>query len=167
MCDIPIDTTSAIPNEVFEAYHKEVMRRYGQSMILAWDGSRPVGFINFHPLNARFDILCTHVDTAENRKRFEDFQWPDTPCKTLRICCVDLACGYRRMGLGRKLAQTLIDWAPSWGYQRLHTGANETAWWIPCREFWEKLGFLVIEVIEFDEPREDGEVRTFVMERDL
>jgi GNAT superfamily N-acetyltransferase len=166
-CDGPIDPNKAIPNQVFEAYHREAMRRYGQSAILAWHDDKVVGFINFHPLNASFDILCPQVDTPENKEKYQNIEWPDKASDTLRILCVDLAPSYRRMGLGTMLAETLIEWAPSWGFKKLHVGANENAWWIPCKPFWQRLGFVVVEVIEFDEPRPDGEIRVFVMERSL
>jgi len=165
--DRPIDPKTAVPNHVFQAFHREAMRRYGQSMILAWHDESVVGFINFHPLNASFDVLCPHDDSPDNRKRFAEFEWPDGPSPTLRILCVDVSPGFRRAGLGTRLAQTLIEWAPAWGFSRLHVGANENSWWIPCKPFWDKLGFEVVETIEFDEPNPVGDTRAFVMERDV
>lgn len=165
--DCAIDPKTAIPNLVFEEYHREAMWRYGQSALLAWHDEKIVGFVNFHPLNASFDILCPHEDTPENRKRFEEFKWPEEPSRALRIVCVDVAPGFRRNGLGTKLVEALIEWAPDWGFKRLHVGANENAWWMPCKPFWEKLEFEVVQVIEFEQPRPDGETRVFVMERDV
>ncbi len=69
--DCAIDTRTATPNPVFEMYHREVMRRYGQSAILGWHDGKVVGFINFHPFTANFDILCPQDDTPENRKKNE------------------------------------------------------------------------------------------------
>lgn len=161
VCEGSIDPDTA------KTYHREAKRRHGQSEILAWHKGKVVGFINFHPVNAYFDILCPQVDTAENGGKFQDLRWPNRPSDKLRILCVCLAPGYRRMGLGTKLAEALIEWAPSWGFESLHVGANEKAWWQPCKPFWERLGFEVVEVIESDQPRPDGETRVFVMERDL
>ena len=48
-----------------------------------------------------------------------------------------------------------------------YVGANENAWWTPCKLFWGKLGFKVVNVIEFEQPRADGETRVFIMERGL
>ena len=165
--DGAIDPRTAVPNRVFEDYHREAMRRYGQSALLAWHEGGVVGFVNFHPLNAAFDRLCPHVDTPEQRERLARFAWPEKAAETLRILCVNAAPGFRRCGLGTEMVKALIRWAPDWGYRRLHVGANENAWWTPCRPFWEKLGFAVVETVEFDEPREDGERRIFVMERDV
>ena len=69
--------------------------------------------------------------------------------------------------MGTRLAEALIRWAPDWGFTRLHVGANENAWWIPCKPFWDKVGFEVVETIEFDKPRPDGDTKVFVMERDV
>ncbi len=122
--DCPIDPKKAVPNHVFQAFHREAMRRYGQSMILAWHDDSAIGFINFHPLNASFDVLCPHDDSLDNKKRFDEFEWPDEASRSLRILCVDLSPGFRRIGLGTRLAETLIRWAPAWGFSRLHVGAN-------------------------------------------
>ncbi len=165
--DCVIDPKTATPNPVFEGYHAEVMHRYGQSAILAWYDDTVVGFINFHPVNAAFDDLCPQRNTPELREKLRKFQWPEKADEKLRILCVDVAPGYRRTGLGTKLAETLIQWSPDWGFKRLHVGANENAWWIPCKPFWEKLGFEVVEVIEFDRPRSDGDTKVFVMEREV
>lgn len=162
-----VSPAAATPNPVFEAYHREARRRYGQSVILAWHGDRVVGFINFHPLNAAFDVLCPHDDSPANGERLAAFGWPDEPSSTLRILCVSLAPGYRRLGLGTRLAKALICWAPDWGYRRLHVGANERAWWNPCRPFWEQLGFEVVKTIFLDEPNAVGDTRVFVMEREV
>lgn len=151
--DGPIDPKTATPNPVFEEYHREAMRRYEQSTILAWHDGKVVGFVNFHPVNASFDNLCPHTDTPEIRKELQNFRWPEKPDEKLRIVCVDIASGFRRTGLGTKLVEALIQWAPDWGYKRLRVGANENAWWIPCKPFWEKLKFEVVETIEFDQPR--------------
>ena len=165
--DCPIDPKTAKPNHVFQAFHREAMRRYGQSMILAWHEELVVGFINFHPLNASFDVLCPHDDSTDNRKRFDEFGWPEHASATLRIVCVDLSSGFRRTGLGTRLVEVLIQWAPAWGFSRLHVGANEKSWWIPCRPFWDRLGFEVVKTIEFDEPNPAGDTKVFVMERDV
>ena len=165
--DCAIDPETATPNPIFEEYHREAMRRYGQSIILAWHDEKVVGFANFLPINAYFEGLCPHVDTPDLRKQLQEFQWSDKADDKLRILCVDVSPGFRRKGLGTTLVRTLIQWAPDWGFKRVHVGANEKAWWIPCRPFWEKLDFQVMETIEFDEPRPDGETRVFVMERDL
>ena len=74
--DGAIDPRTAVPNRVFEDYHREAMRRYGQSALLAWHEGGVVGFVNFHPLNAAFDRLCPHVDTPEQRERLARFAWP-------------------------------------------------------------------------------------------
>lgn len=165
--DCSIAPKTAIPNFVFESFHREAMRRYGQSIILAWNSDQVVGFVNFYPLNGSFDVFCPHDDPIEGHKRLEQFQWAEKPSPTLRIVCVDVAPGFRRMGLGTKLVEALIRWAPSWGFQKLHVRANEKNWWTPCKPFWDKLGFDVVETIEFDQPMADGEVRIYVMEREL
>jgi len=165
--DCVIDPITATPNPVFEQYHREAMCRYGQSAILAWHGEKVVGFVNFHPINAAFDGLCPHEDTPELRRKLQEFKWPEKPGEKLRILCVDTAPGFRRTGLGTRMIEALIQWAPDWGFKRLHVGANEKAWWTPCKPFWEKLGFVVMETIEFEQPRPDGEMRVFVMEKKL
>lgn len=151
----------------FEEYHREAMCRYGQSVILAWHDEKVVGFVNFHPINAAFDGLCAQGDTPELRRKLREFKWPKEADEKLRILCVNVAPGFRRAGLGTKMVEVLIQWAPNWGFKRLHVGANEKAWWIPCKPFWEKLEFEVVETVEFDQPRSDGETRVFEMEKEL
>lgn len=143
------------------------MRRYGQSAILAWHEGKVVGFINFHPVNASINGLCPQTDTPDMDRQVRDFTWPEKADQKLRILCVDAAPGFQRIGIGTKLVESLIVWAPDWGFNRLHVGANEKAWWIPCRPFWERLGFEIVKTIEFPQPRPDGDERVFVMERNV
>ena len=42
--DGTIDPKTATPTPVFEEYHRQAMRRYGQSVILAWHDDKVVGF---------------------------------------------------------------------------------------------------------------------------
>jgi len=79
-----IDPATAVPDRVFESYHREAMRRYGQSAVLAWHGGLVVGFVNFHPVNARFDNLCPGRDPAVVETEMARFRWPDEPSPTLR-----------------------------------------------------------------------------------
>jgi len=162
-----INPETAVPGPLFESYHREALRRYGQSVILAWHKGTVVGFVNFHPINAAFDNLCPGRDPKVVEAEMQRFRWPDRPSSTLRILCVSTAPAFRRVGLGSGLVRVLIDWTSDWGFRRLHVGANENAWRKPCKPFWEKLGFEVVETIQFDTPRPDGETRLFVMDRDV
>lgn len=153
-----------LSHPAFRRFHKELMKRYGNSAILAWSGDEIVGFANFYPAALQPPVaLCPDVD-SEPEGKFGETQWPDSPGDTLSISCVNISRAFQRKGIGTKLVRHVIDWARENGYRRILAGANDTQWWIPCRPFWEELGFRVKETEEFPEPREDGEVRVHTME---
>lgn len=150
----------------FSQFHAELMRRYGNAAIVATCEDKIVGFANFYPavLNSRMKTsLCPAVD-ADLGKSIEQIEWPVDPGDTLSISCVNLDGDLLRKGIGTRLVRKAVEWARTNGYRKVHAGANDTAWWIPCREFYEKLGFHVLETIEFEKPREDGEMRVYTME---
>ena len=149
-------------NEAFGRFHAEIMRRYGAAGMVALHEDGIVGFVNFYPaaLNACLGTpLCAEVDAIDLEAAREQMAWPEEPGDALSISCVNLDQDLVRKGIGTKLVQKAIEWARESGYRRVHAGANDTQWWMPCRGFYERLGFHVKEVEEFEEPREDGEIR--------
>lgn len=158
--------TEGRTSKAFRRFHAEIMRRYGNAAIVALCDDNIVGFVNFYPavLNSRFKVsLCPEVD-SELEDAFDQMDWPEEPGDTLSISCVNLDQDLVRKGIGTRLVHRAIEWAKENHYARVHAGANDTAWWMPCKEFYEKLGFHVKEVEEFGEPREDGETRAYTMQ---
>lgn len=158
------DRAKGLSYPTFRRFHEELMKRYGNSAILAWCGPEVVGFVNFYPDN--FDspaALCPGVESKLNEK-FAETEWPTQPSDTLAISCVNISEGFRRKQVGSALVKHVIAWAKENGYRRITAGANDTQWWVPCKPFWEKLGFRVYRTEEFEKPREDGEKRVYSME---
>lgn len=157
-------------SEGFKRFHKEIMRRYVNAGVVALSDDKIVGFANFYPaiLNSRFICsICPGIGEDDLRKAFEQMEWPKEQGDTLSISCINLDSDLYRKGIGTKLVQKVIEWARENQYKRIHAGANDTQWWIPCKEFYERLGFYVIDTEEFKEPREDGEMRVYTMELSL
>ena len=158
------DRAKGISYPAFQRFHRELMERYGNSAILAWCENKLVGFVNFYPDNACPPApLCPGVE-SELEEKYEQTAWPETPSTTLCIGCVNVAAGFHRAGVGTRLAKKAIAWAKENGYKSIVADANDTKWWKPCKPFWEKLGFRVKEIEEFDSVREDGERRVYIME---
>lgn len=157
-------------SEGFKRFHKEIMKRYGNAGVVALSDDTIVGFANFYPavLNSRFTYsMCPEIGEDDLKIAFEQMEWPKEKRDTLSISCINLDSDLCRKGIGTKLVQKVIEWARENRYKRIHAGANDTQWWIPCKEFYERLGFYVIGTEEFEEPREDGEMRVYTMEFSL
>ena len=157
------DRKKGLSYPAFRRFHEELMKRYGNSAILAWCGSEVVGFVNFHPGNFNCPVaLCPGVESKLTEK-FDETEWPSQPSDTLTISCVNISEAFRRQHIGSALVKHVTAWAKEQGYSRITAGANDTQWWIPCRPFWENLGFRVFRTEEFEKPREDGEKRVHSM----
>jgi GNAT superfamily N-acetyltransferase len=154
----------------FEQWHRELLRRYGNAAAVAICDDRVVGYANFYPgilqpiLAAAKACLCPAAVDSQLPSLLKRIEWPADPRDALSIGCVNLAPAFRRAGVGSALVRAAVEWARENGYHTVLAGANDTAWWIPCRPFWEQLGFRVKETIEFEKPREDGELREYTME---
>ncbi len=159
--------TKGRTSEGFARFHAEIMRRYGNAGIVALCEDKIVGYVNFYPavLNEKFQApLCPEIDESRLKTACDEMEWPGEPGDTLALSCVNLDRDLVREGIGTKLVQKAMEWARDNQYKKVHTGANDTQWWTPCKEFYEKMGFRVIRTVEFKEPREDGELREYVME---
>ena len=80
----------------FCRFHREVMKRYGNSAILAWSGNEVIGFANCYPTVGELPAaVCPHVD-SELEGKLGDMVWPDDPGDTLSISCINISEGFRR-----------------------------------------------------------------------
>ncbi len=158
------DRAKGISYPAFQRFHRDLMERYGNSAILAWCDNKAVGFVNFYPMNVVSPAaLCPGVE-AELEAKYDLAVWPKTPSKELGVGCVNISEGFHRRGIGTALVRMLIDWAKEHGYTSIVADANEKSWWKPCKPFWEKLGFHVKKVTQFDKPRRDGDTCVYDME---
>ena len=159
----------------------KLTRTYGACAILARDGSRVVGQLRFYPKAVR-DMpgaggLCLQQDPpAGPEDDFTDSEFPPQKQmeeKTLLVHCMmsgstNLSKNpYRRVGLGTRMVEVLIEWAVANGWDCIEVDAFED---LPIiyeitgsagLSFWEKLGFRLVDRYPHPElRRRDWFVRT-------
>lgn len=144
---------------------KKFTRIYGGCAVVARDGERVVGTLRFYP-----KALCTFtasggammcLQQAHPAGPAHDFAQTDFPPleqledKSLFVHCMMIAPapqgepGYRRRGIGTRMARHLIEWARARGWHAIEATAYEDldivygVTGVAGRTFWEKLGFRV------------------------
>lgn len=136
---------------------------YGACAVMARSGEIIVGMLRFYPKavwqKEGAGFLCLQQDfPAGPRDDFASCEFPrrgDLGDQTLKVhCLMTRSPGteghlFRRLGIGTKMAQRLIEWAGESGWKRIEAEAFED---LPVvyevtgsagRTFWEKLGFHV------------------------
>ncbi len=128
--------------EVIEHAH----RTHGNCAVIAWDGDWVVGILTFFPVE----------DLVERKAYGWEQMKPYIGQKTLGLgSCVLCSLGgheYRRKGVGRAMAELMIEWAQEKGCKQIGAFAVESGlatmhWKDSCRPpkpFWERLGFAVV-----------------------
>jgi GNAT superfamily N-acetyltransferase len=135
---------------------------YGACAVMVRSGDAIIGHLRFYPKAVR-DLaaqglgLCLQQEypygPADDFGRTDFPKLVDIADKTLLVHCMMLAPdgaggeSFRRRGIGRQMARTLIDWATANGWKALEATAYES---LPViytisgqagRSFWEDLGF--------------------------
>ncbi len=168
-------TRLRIPGDIYENTMKEFMDRYGDAAVIAWDGNLALGHMIFVPkVEARKHKMLYY-------ERMADTSYDD---KTLVIeavgfCSID-GHEYRRRGIGRAMAEMVLDWAKFNNWQSVQVygapvGLFPWSWLDSCMPpipFWQKLGFHITgktriksswqelrELILADDPRDSEEER--------
>ena len=123
---------------------------YGNAAVIAWDGDIALGHIIFVP-----------KAEARRWKMLYHERMPRSPGddRTLVVEAVGLCSvggqKYRGRGIGKAMAQMMIDWASQNGWARLQifgapSGLFPGHWrdsCMPPKPFWEKLGFGVVHKV--------------------
>lgn len=136
-----------IPGDQYENTMRFFRDTYGNAAVIAWDGNVALGHIIFVP-------------KAEVRKRkmlfHERMPASAGDDKTLVVeaaaFCSIGGQKYRRHGIGRAMAEMMIDWASQTNWAKMQifgvtAGLFPGDWLdscIPPRPFWQKFGFQVI-----------------------
>ena len=167
-----IDQWSADDNMPWNRYRRrnltlleKLTKAYGACAIVARDGDEIVGQLRFYP-KALYDIegaeyLCLQQDPpAGPSDNFADHDFPpptQLEDKTLQIHCMMTGSPlqkenpYQRKGIGRRMVETLIEWARANGWDRIEAESFED---LPIiyemtgsagHTFWERLGFRLVD----------------------
>ena len=140
-----------IPGDQFEDAMRSFRDTYGNAAVIAWDGDVALGHIIFVPkAEARIWQMLYHERMPTS---------PDDD-KTLVVEAVGFCSiggqKYRGHGIGRAMADMMIDWASQNGWARMQifglpSGLFPGHWMDSCmppKPFWEKLGFEVIHKVK-------------------
>jgi len=147
------------------AFLRNLTATYGACAVMAWSCDAIVGHMRFYPKAVR-DLaaqglgLCLQQEypygPADDFGRTAFPKLAEIADKTLLVHCMMLAPdgaggeSFRRRGIGRQMARTLIDWATANGWKALEATAYES---LPViytisgqagRSFWEDLGFRLV-----------------------
>jgi len=141
-------TRLLIPGDEYENTMKELMEKYGNCAVIAWDGKLALGHMIFVPkIEARNNKMLYYEKM--NETSYDD--------KTLVIQAVGFCSigghEYRHHGIGRAMGEMILEWAKlnRWKSVQIYgapSGLFPWAWLDSCMpplQFWEKLGFQIIE----------------------
>jgi GNAT superfamily N-acetyltransferase len=147
-----------IPGDQFEDAMRSFRDVYGNAAVIAWDGEIALGHIIFVP-----------KAEARSWKMLHHERMPIT-CdddKTLVVEAVGFCSiggqKYRRRGIGRAMAEMMIDWSKQNGWTKMQifgvpSGLFPGHWMDSCmppRPFWEKFGFEVIGKVRIGQTWEE------------
>jgi len=125
---------------------EDARERHGNCAAIAWDGDTIVGILTFFPVE----------DLIERQARGIEEMVPYRDSKTLAlgswVLCSLEGGEFRGKGIGRAMAEMMIEWAQESGFERIGafyvpSGLATIHWRDNCRPpkpFWEKLGFSVV-----------------------
>ncbi|OGO05616.1 MAG: hypothetical protein A2Y73_01065 [Chloroflexi bacterium RBG_13_56_8] len=143
---------------------RKIMHTYGACAMLAWDGTRVVGFLRFYPkaimAMEEAGFLClqqAYPDGASERLVRNCFPpLEEMGDKTLLVHCLMVGSPYweenpyRRKGIGTRLVRALMRWAKDCGWEAIEAFAFEEldviydASGATGKRFWERLGFQMV-----------------------
>ena len=137
-----------IPADQYEDTMRFFRDTYGNAAVIAWDGNVVLGHVIFVPKTE-----------ARKRKMLFYERMPVSPDddKTLVVEAVGFCSiggqKYRKHGVGRAMAEMMIDWAIHTGWSKIEifgvpSGLFPAHWMDSCmppRTFWERFGFRVFE----------------------
>ncbi|MHB0947314.1 MAG: hypothetical protein ACYC3B_09090 [Sedimentisphaerales bacterium] len=168
-------TRLRIHGNVYESTMEKFMDRYGNAAVIAWDGKLALGHMIFVPkVEARKNKMLYSERMAET-----SYDAKTLIIEAVGFCSID-GHEYRHRGIGRAMAEMVLNWAKANNWQSVQvygtpTGLFPWAWLdscIPPMQFWKKLGFRIIkktriepswqkfrESILTDEPRDSKEER--------
>lgn len=140
-----------IPGDQFEDAMRTFRNTYGNAAVIAWDRNAALGHIIFVPKTE-----------ARRWKMLHHERMPTSPDdnKTLVVEAVGFCSiggqKYRGHGIGRVMAEMMIDWAGrnSWTKMQIFgvpSGLFPARWMDSCmppKPFWEKFGFEMIRKVE-------------------
>jgi GNAT superfamily N-acetyltransferase len=169
--DVPPDKSRLPFRETAIPLLKELTDLYGSTAILAWEGDRVVGLLRFVPKvvsqmegSGGFCLLMPYPAGPR-----EDFPQRVLPSKetiedrTLVVICMQLLSDRQRKGIGRAMVERLKSWARGEGWEAIEATAYQD---LPLvfeitgnagRNWWEDLGFRVMESQEEEAMKEYGD----------
>ncbi|MBC7237653.1 MAG: GNAT family N-acetyltransferase [Chloroflexi bacterium] len=144
----------------------KLVETYGSCAMLAWDGDAVVGMLRFYPkallsLEGAGEMCLQQEPPHGPSEALLEQPFPplcELADKTLLVSCMMTGSPqwqnnpYQRVGLGTRLAKSLLDWAKVNGWERVEAAAYEDVDAVyritgqAGRAFWERLGFLVTRV---------------------
>ena len=138
---VPLDSASlAIPEvlqDAVEMFLRVMINRYGSCAVLVLDGDYIVGVLWFHPDIIKEKLGEGHTPCIQEEHNVEAIanldleslpSMEDLPDKSLRIECMMLVHEYDKSkvktdytgrGIGRRMVETLIEWAKDNGWKRI------------------------------------------------
>lgn len=139
-------TRLRIPGDRFEDAMRNFREKYGNAAVIAWDKDVVLGHMIFIPKAeaVRWKMLY-----------YERMPSPDDSnvlvVKAVGFCSIG-GQEYRKRGIGRAMAEMMIDWAEGNGWSKIQifgvpSGLLPLHWMDSCmppKPFWEKFGFEVI-----------------------
>jgi len=125
---------------------EHAQKAHGNCAVIAWDADRVVGILTFFPVEDLVDR------EAYGWEQMMPYIVQDTLAVGSCVLCSLAGDEYRGKGIGRTMAELMIEWAQSRGKKRIGVFAVESGlatihWKDSCRPpkpFWEKLGFSVV-----------------------
>lgn len=143
---------------------RKLIRAYGTCAMLAWDGSRVVGFLRFYPkviysFPEAGDMCLQQHHPAGPTQDLVKRALPgleEIEDKTLAVHCMMTGTPlleknpYQRKGIGTRMARGLIDWATERGWTAIEASAYEDLDILYANTgqagtgFWRKLGFTIV-----------------------
>lgn len=140
-----------IPGDQFEDAMRSFHDTYGNAAVIAWDGNMALGHIIFIPkAEARKWKMLYHerMPTSSDADKA-------LVVEAVGFCSIG-GQKYRGHGIGKAMADMMIDWARQNGWTRMQifgvpSGLFPGHWMdscMPSRPFWEKFGFEVIDKVK-------------------
>jgi len=163
------------PNESRLPFHKtaipllkKLTELYGSAAILAWEQDKVVGLLRFVPkavsrMEGGGEFCLLQPYPAGPKEDFPQGVFPSKETikdRTLVVTCMQLLSDRQRRGVGRAMVERLKSWAREEGWQAIEATAYQD---LPLvyevtgnagRNWWEGIGFQVIESLEEEAMKE-------------
>lgn len=125
---------------------EDARNRHGNCAVIAWDGDWVIGILTFFPVE---DLVARK---AKGWKYMEPYCNTGTLAVGSCVLCSLAGHEYRKKGIGRAMAELMIEWAQKAGFRQVgaflvNSGLASMDWRDHCRPpkpFWGKLGFSVL-----------------------